>query len=68
MPTSMTRQHFQAIADAVKETKDYFERLDNNPSPDEVIETVAQELMREVRRFNPSFDRDRFLTACGFGE
>lgn len=54
MTTSLTRQHFQAIADAIAGT---------DVSP-EIRRQVAMNLAGVLRRFNPRFDRERFVTAA----
>lgn len=49
----MTRKHFKAIAEII------------SSQPDVSI-TLAEELASYFKSDNPNFDRDRFLTACGF--
>lgn len=62
--TSMTRQHFKAIADAFRRTKP----LDTGAGVawgysqwSKDVEAVAYAL----GQFNSQFDRDKFLAACG---
>lgn len=63
---SMTRKHYQMIADAVADAG-LMIQLDH-----EETDTGRQEAVREVASYlasamacdNPRFDRDRFLTAC----
>ncbi len=60
----MTRKHFIAIANAVK---------DSRPTGDDSIDSMMNEqvdltanlLAIEFAQFNDNFDRDRFLVACG---
>ena len=52
----MTRQHFQKIAETIK-----FLDL-----PDEHKRKVANDLADMCASTNGRFDRQRFLTACGF--
>lgn len=50
----MTRKHFEAIARRIREI------------PALPARTVAAVAMADVcREFNPLFDRERFLRACG---
>lgn len=51
----MTRKHFAEIAATVR---DY---LPAGPDRD----AYAHALAATLAQFNPRFDRDRFLTACG---
>lgn len=51
----MSRKHFKALADVVKNT-------DLEP---EAKERLAHEIALVCRSFNPNFDLQRFLTACG---
>ena len=55
---SLTRQHFQAIAEAINhmELKDEQDRY-----------IVARDIADQFRRFNSGFDRKRFYEACGVG-
>lgn len=50
----MTRQHFEALAAEIKAIPVITHRV-----------TAAYAVARAVRQFNPAFDLDRFLTACG---
>lgn len=50
----MTRQHFRAIAAVVAGITDHRER-----------QRTAYALAATLARFNGSFDRDRFIQACG---
>jgi len=55
---TLTRQHFQLIADAI--------RVTNFTNPQDRI-ALASEFARKLADTNPNFDRTRFLTACGVG-
>jgi hypothetical protein len=57
MTTSMTRQHFRALADAVAS-------LDGGVFTDVQRQMVAGAVASAVARFNPAFQRSKFLTAC----
>ena len=50
---TMTRQHFQLIADVVKQIEDNDTRRD-----------IAFKFVVELRRTNSAFNASRFLTAC----
>lgn len=58
MATSMTRQHFQAIAEAVWD----YTRIYGDETFD--AETLAGMLAQTLGRFNANFDRRRFIDAC----
>lgn len=66
----MTRKHFQAIADALRDSKPEPETDDPNVT---IIYGAAyfqwrltiSNVARACAQFNPAFDRDRFLTAYG---
>lgn len=49
----MTRKHFKALAEGIK-------NLSDNPSKKEIARMVA----RVVMQFNPRFDGVRFMEAC----
>ena len=51
---TMTRKHFQAIADTIAEIENTFER-----------ENVALKFAKMLPQFNGMFDRQKFLEACG---
>ncbi len=54
MSNSMTRRHFQAVANVIAAIKD----------PDQRRES-CYDAIRELRQFNSNFDRQRFEKACG---
>ena len=51
----MTRKHFIAIAEEIKD-------LD---VPEATRQLVAKRMATVLDRFNPYFDRSRFIAACG---
>lgn len=56
---SLTRRHFERIADGVR-------YVANDPTADpSTVAKVAHEVANACSTFNPSFDRRRFLQACG---
>lgn len=59
----MSRKHFIAIAAAIK-------ALRQGADPEHLypIDRVAEALADTFENFNPVFDRERFLTACGVGD
>jgi hypothetical protein len=59
----MTRQHFRAIAEAIRTTYEYAE----TDAERDAIASIARHIASALARFNGRFDRDRFLTACGCG-
>ena len=58
---SMTKQHFQAIADTFK---GQLEISHSDMRRAGIIQT-ARDMADTMRRFNSRFDRSRFLAACG---
>lgn len=56
----LTRKHFQAIADCIKQVQET--RRDDHA----VAFQIALNLCVILKDANPAFDRQRFLTACGF--
>ena len=65
MSTPLTRQHFEAVAKALRLNMPHIE----NGSPDakaEAMQTyvIAQSLAFQLAQFNKKFDRVRFIEAC----
>ena len=66
MPASMTRKYFEALAAELKRVgPDYW--IDAT-SRDTVHMAAVQAVADVCARFNPTFDRARFLAACGVQE
>ena len=59
----MTRQHFNAIAATILKCRDYFD--DETAGPGGGHRCFADAIASELARFNPNFNRSRFLRACG---
>jgi hypothetical protein len=53
----MTKKHFIVIASILSEAKHYMEAEEYNKLVNEFIERIGV--------FNPLFDKDKFLVACG---
>lgn len=51
----MTRKHFKAIADCVRQVPNTATRFN-----------LTEDLCEMFRSFNPRFDSNRFRRACGF--
>lgn len=54
----LTRKHFQAIADCIKRTQGRDDHA--------IALQIALNLCAVFKAENPAFDRQKFLTACGF--
>lgn len=54
---TLTRQHFQLIADVLKRAKFNTTELGHR--------TICEDFADELAKTNPNFNRRRFLTACG---
>ena len=64
----LTRQHFQFIADRIKEVKEDVECYGNptkKAGARTALDALAADFAVELRNTNPNFDTDRFLEACG---
>lgn len=59
----MTKKHFEAIA-AINKSR--VEHYDTTESDRVVLYTLISEQADYFANKNPRFDRDKFLTACGF--
>ena len=60
MPASMTRKHFEALAAELRQVK--------SANAWETWIGCVEATATVCARFNPTFDRARFLTACGVQE
>lgn len=58
----MTRQQFNAIASVIKAER---ERLGIDHSALKACDAIAHSLAAQFRSAYPSFNEERFLTACG---
>jgi hypothetical protein len=65
----MTKKHFNAIARAIRFAPriGYFNNCDGKmqQAQEDFRKVVAREIATALSDFNPSFDRGRFLIACG---
>ena len=57
----MTRKHFEALAAIINQN-----RFDG--SRKEACYSIADDMADFFAEENPRFNREQFLTACGFGE
>jgi len=62
---SLTRQHFIAIAETLKDCKP---STDDRPCCLSQWELTVRHICRTVGRYNSNFDYDRFMSACGYEE
>lgn len=73
----MSRKDYNAIADILHDVMDETEYPESSEVPPEAalsytlgaslaLRTVASRLSMLFARENPRFDRDKFLSACGF--
>lgn len=56
----MTKKHFEAIARIIRDT------YTDDEAGTAALRTAAEEMADYFAMINPNFDRQRFLTACGF--
>lgn len=64
----LSRKHYKAIAEIVKETSDQHEHPDLYCWLASDTESLTNKLADYFAQDNPHFDRDRFLVACGLTE
>lgn len=60
----MTRKDYQLIARALK-TQMELSRTNNEEDGKFAVINIAFDLVEDLAKDNPRFDRDRFLEACG---
>ena len=60
---SLSRKHFEAIADGIKDLVSSRKELDYS---DEPFINLIDDMCYMCRKDNPNFDRDKFIEACGF--
>lgn len=73
----MTRKDYQRIAEAIRQSApketapmDRYRSIERRISQriaDDFAERIARRLADVFAEDNPRFDRERFLSACGFG-
>lgn len=61
------RRHYQAIAEAVAETRRTFKAVRAYNALDGA-ECLVRNMCATFLRDNPNFNREKFLKACGMGE
>jgi hypothetical protein len=64
---TLTRKHFKAIAQALRDERDhwYESRPDRYLDATDALDAVAERLAGVLAHENSNFDRERFLAACG---
>lgn len=67
---ALTKKHYEQIAARIAKTVDLVKRV-HRPGPVRnaslhAAEAIACDLTIDFEADNPRFDRQRFLTACGF--
>jgi hypothetical protein len=63
----ITRKHFEAIADSIKNLKQGL--IDSGEliySDLQLVIDMVDDMCDMCRQDNPNFDRDKFIKACGF--
>ena len=61
----MTRKDYEKIAEAVRKVNKGVSGWEY-ARPDEVLDLLASYLCEVLEQDNPRFNRERFLSACGF--
>lgn len=62
----MTRKDYRLIAGVFFYRNDMANRIQNTVARRNHYYELASSLATELQRDNPRFDRDKFLTACGW--
>jgi len=65
---AMTRKHYQAFAQIIKDEREALKLLDPNMVAVANVSTfiMANKMATIFAHDNPQFDRERFFKACGF--
>jgi hypothetical protein len=63
---AFTRQHYVAIARIIKDTKNDYSGEASARGAIAALKQVANDLASFFKQDNSSFDKERFLNACGF--
>jgi len=66
---TISKKHFEALAEAIKETKS--DRQSHHPAnwiAEWAIDRLALRLAKAFAEFNPNFDKDRFIKAADVQE
>lgn len=64
----MTKKHFKAIAEAIKDVYEYQKENDGKGSKkikQGAIRVVSESIADTLQNFNPLFNKEKFLLACG---
>ena len=62
----MQRRHFEIIAASFRQSLSLFAPTPANLAAIAAIEVAAENMADALAGTNPSFDRERFMAACGF--
>ena len=62
---TMTRQHFELIAEVLRDVRPWTPGLLSLVTPDEFISSIAETFADALADTNPRFNRERFLEAAG---
>jgi len=60
-----TRQHFELIADVIRQTRADL-RFEYGPETPDILDRLSQEFADRLTLENPRFERERFLAAAGW--
>ena len=67
MSNSMTKQHFEALANGLRESRPKLRVRRTSPTYKQ-WETCVQEIANVCRSYNSNFDMRRFLEASGWAD
>lgn len=63
----MTRKDYERIASIINETRDtVIPGGEHRMYSDSTLYNLADRMADELQRENPKFNRERFISACGF--